>query len=103
MPPEQAEISAGSTPASSKACRTPMSDTHAPAPPPAISATRCPSKPLDRAGPERRQHVGVDPFGRSTSGSGNSARRARNRNAGSSVARDELPRSRTQPNPRSTL
>jgi hypothetical protein len=42
-PPEQAVISAGSTPASSNARRTPISETQAPAPPPAISATRLPS------------------------------------------------------------
>jgi hypothetical protein len=103
VPPEQAEIISGSMPASAKACRTPISDTQAPAPPPAISATRLPSKPS-----RGRACIGgrtAAPTGSawSTSGNGNSARRARRRKAGSSVARASSVRSRSRPNPRSTL
>ena len=59
VPPEQETISSGSIPASSNARRTPISETQAPAPPPAIIATRSPSKRRSGRGSERREDVGA--------------------------------------------
>ena len=103
VPPEQETISSGSMPASSNARRTPISETQAPAPPPAIIATRSPSK--RRSGRRRKGgKTSVLTGGlRSRPGIGNSARRARTRKAGSSVALTSSTRSRAQPKPRSTL
>jgi hypothetical protein len=91
-------------PASSKARRTPMSDTHAPAPAARDHATRRPSNPsTGRARSGGSASVGSTGRGRSIRGSGNSARRVRHRKPGSIVAFSSSVRSRTQPKPSSTL
>jgi hypothetical protein len=103
VPPEQETISCGSIPASSNARWTPIRDTQAPAPPPAITAMRSPSKRRSGRGLYGGKTSALTGARRSTPGSGNSARRARTRKDGSSVALTSSTRSRAQPKPRSTL
>ena len=99
-PPEHAVSEAGRMPASSKARATPISDTHAPPPPVAITATRLSASAGTGRAAGRRRSGFSTAGGCSIQGIGRSARRARRRNAGSAVSRSRSPSSFVRANAR---